>query len=427
MKAALFAVLVLSVLLGHAYAQSDSVDSPFERKFGNVKFLDGYFGTIDEKLEVNPGDDNVPFTVVMANVGTYDITGIRGQLSMPLGFSSSDGPDYDILADASANPEAGQTFYLTFYVNIDEHVRLGQHKAAVKVDYSRLRESGLRSAVQDFAFRVTGDSIINMKAPDPFLVSLKNNHIVMAISNDGTAPASAVDIQLINTPDRMMADSQQITNVDHVVIQNTHWDIGRLDPGSSKAIETDIYIPESLYGETFRAPMSITYFNAHGDQTTISRVVDFYVRGLVDLTVYNVGVIDLSGMPTVVGEIINEGNEDALFSFVSVDPRGGSNIKSTTQFIDEIEVDSPVPFNVPVEFEGAPRYGDHDITVTIRYKDDVREEHFLTYEATISVAEPQVEEDESSPESLVVIAVIVVAVIAFVIMRRRKRSAQATV
>ncbi|MCA9820250.1 MAG: hypothetical protein KC440_05765, partial [Nitrosarchaeum sp.] len=45
-------------------------DSPFERDFGDVKFLDAYFGTINEKFEVSPGDRNVPFTVVMANVGT---------------------------------------------------------------------------------------------------------------------------------------------------------------------------------------------------------------------------------------------------------------------------------------------------------------------------------------------------------------------
>ena len=62
--------------------------------------------------------------------------------------------------------------------------------------------------------------------------------------------------------------------------------------------------------------MEVTYFDAHGDQHTISRIVDFYVKGLIDLTIYDVGIIDLSGTPTVIGEIINEGNEDALFGKV---------------------------------------------------------------------------------------------------------------
>jgi len=77
-------ILILTIILAagpivyeNAYAQAGS-ESPFERKFGDVKFLDAFFGIPDKKLEVNPGDRNVPFTIVVANVGTQDITGIRG-------------------------------------------------------------------------------------------------------------------------------------------------------------------------------------------------------------------------------------------------------------------------------------------------------------------------------------------------------------
>ena len=57
----------------------------------------------------------------------------------------------------------------------------------------------------------------------------------------------------------------------------------------------------------------------------------------------------------VIGEIINEGNEDGLFGFVTLESIGDSNIKSNTQFIDEIEIDAPVPFNIPIEFDGEPK------------------------------------------------------------------------
>ena len=81
-------ILILgTAVYDNAYAQAGT-ESPFERKFGDVKFLDAFFGTPEKKLEVNPGDQNVPFTIVVANVGTQDITGIKGQLSLPFGFSS---------------------------------------------------------------------------------------------------------------------------------------------------------------------------------------------------------------------------------------------------------------------------------------------------------------------------------------------------
>ena len=379
-------MIIGTVMYENAYAQAGS-ESPFERKFGDVKFLDAFFGTPDEKIEVNPGDHNVPFTIVVANVGTQDITGIRGQLSLPFGFSPTSGSGPLIEADFDANALAGDVFELTFFVDISNQAEIRQYPASAMIDYSRLRESGVRNAFFDFHFKVTGDSIINMRAVDPFLISLQRNHVIIEISNDGTAPISGVDIELINTQGTISSTSQSVTNVENVVILSSNWDVGQIDPGTSKYLEFDVYVPGSMKSTTLRSPMEITYFNAHGDQHTVSRIVDFYVKGLIDTRIYDVDVIDLSGTPTVIGEIINEGNEDALFGFVTLEPLGDSNIKKTTQYIDEVEIDSPVPFNIPIEFEGEPTYGENEIRITLRYKDSLRDEIFETHETTIFIAD----------------------------------------
>ncbi len=397
-------------------------NSPFERDFGDVKFLDAYFGTTAEKFEVDSGNKNIPFTVVMANVGTQDITGIRGQLSLPLGFSASDGPGSLIYADANSNSVAGENFYLTFFVDIDNSVRIQQYPGTIKVDYSRLRESGVRTSFEDFNFKVTGQSVINVRALDPFLTSLQQNHITIEISNDGTAPISSVDIGLKNTQSERASTTQSITNIENVVVLNTDWEIGGIDPKSKKFIELDIYVPESLKGDTLRAPIEIIYFNAHGDKQTISRIADFFVKGFIDLSIYNIDVIELSGTQMLIGEIINEGNEDGLFGFVTIEPSGDSNLKSNTQFIDEIEIDAPVPFNVQIEFDGEPRYGEHDITITVRYKDSIRDEIFLTHDATIFVKEPSNSDEGSLDPTMVIIPIILATGAGIYIMRRRKKA-----
>ena len=567
--AAVAAALALALALapplaapGPAHAQVGSADSPFEREFSDVKFLDAYFGTAEKKLEVSAGDRNVPLTVVFANVGTQDITGIRGQLSVPLGFSPAAGSGALVVADSDANSLAGSNFALTFFVSVGPDAGVGTYPASARVDYSRVRESGERSAAFEFTFRVTGDSSINMRAPDPFVDSLRTDRVTVEITNDGTAPASGVEIELLNdgaasagaaqaatmsgsddvlfqgsywdignlgpgeskhielgvyapaslrgetfrapmrvtyldshgetaavsrdvdfyvrevidatgdsvinmrAPDpfvdslRTNAVTVEIandgtapavgvdiellnapgsaaaagaggsaTNVENVVIQRTNWDIGDLGPGETRTIGFDVYVPASLRGETFRAPMQMTYMNSHGDRAEVVRVVDFFVRGLVDASVYNVGVIELSGRQTVIGEIINEGNEDALFGFVTVSPRAGSNIAETTQFIDEIETDSPVPFNVPVEFDGGPRYGDHDVTITVRYKDSLRVEHFVVHNATVTIEEPPAEPSGpldsegglSAAAVLAAVAAVAAAVAALAVRRRRRK------
>ena len=420
----LLAISLIPFVFENSYAQITSGgfgNSPFERDFGDVKFLDAYFGTINEKFEIDAGDKNVPFTVVVANVGTQDITGIRGQLSLPLGFSAADGPGMLIYADADSNAIAGDNFHLTFFVDIDNNIQIQQYPGTVKVDYSRLRESGVRTAFENFDFKITGESVVNIRPLEPFLTSLQQNYVTIEIANDGTAPISSVDVELKNTQSERASTTQSITNIENVVILNTDWELGELAANSKKFIELEVYVPESLKGDTLRAPLDITYFNAHGDQHTISRIADFFVKGLIEMSMYNIDVIELSGTQMVIGEIINEGNEDGLFGFVTIDPRGDSNIKSNTQFIDEIEIDSPVPFNIPIEFDGEPKYGEHDITITIRYKDSVRDEIFLTQEETIFVEEPPNNEDQGPDPTIIIIPVIVAVGVGIYLMRRRKK------
>ena len=421
---ALAILLATPFVIENSFAQISSGgfgNSPFERDFQDVKFLDAYFGTFEQKIEVEPGDSNVPFTVVLANVGTQDITGIRGQLSLPLGFSSSDGDKSVIFADSDSNSLAGDNFHLTFFVNIDSNTQIQQYPGTVKVDYSRLRESGVRTSFSDFTFKVTGDSLINVKALDPFLTSLKTNQVIIQVSNDGTAPISSVDIVSKNTQTEMASTTASTTNVENVVILESNWDVGNINPKSSRDLTATVYVPENLKGDTLRIPLAITYYNSHGDRHTIDKIVDFYIKGLIDLTVYDVGVIELGETQMVVGEIINEGNEDALFGFVSLEPLGDSNIKEQNQFIDEIEIDSPVPFNIPLEFEGEPQYGEHDIKITVRYKDNVRDEIFLPYETTIFVEEPQNDEESEDNTMMYIIPVIIAIAIGVIVMRRRKK------
>ena len=421
----LFSFVLTPLIFEDSFAQITSGgfgNSPFERDFGDVKLLDAYFGTLDDKIEIEAGDSNVPFTVVFANVGTQDITGIKGQLSLPLGFSASDGPGSIIRADSNSNSDAGDNFHLTFFVNLDKNVNIQQYPGTVKVDYSRLRESGIRTAFEDFNFKVTGDSVINVRALEPFLTSLKSNDVIIEIANDGTAPISSVDIVATNTSTELASTSSSTTNVENVVILESSWDVGNIDPKSSRHLTATVYVPEGLKGDTLRIPLLISYYNAHGDKHEISKIVDFYIKGLIDLRVFNVDVIELSGTQMVIGEIINEGNEDGLFGFVSVDSGKNSNIKSNTQFIDEIETDAPVPFNIPIEFDGEPRYGEHDITITVRYKDVVRDEIFLTYDTTVFVKEI-LSDEENSDSTLVIIPILIAIGIGIYVIRRRKKTA----
>jgi len=415
-------------LMPGAWAQLGKGDSPFERQYQDIKFLDAYFGTVGQKIEVTPGDKNVPFTVVFANIGSQDITGIRGQLQMPIGFTPADGKGALILADSDSEALAGKHFSLTFFVNLDKNIPLQQYPATVKVDYTRIREAGQRNIFIDFKFKVTGESVLNLKAQNPFLTSIKNNDATIEVSNTGTAPLSNVKIILQNTQTSVSATANPITNVENVVFDQNEWDIGTIEPHSSKKFSIKVFIPENIHTETLHIPFLLTYFNAHGDKVTDNRTVDFYINGLIDAKIYNVGVINLAGKQTIIGEVINEGNTNALFAFVTLEPLGDSNIKKVTQYVDELEIDSPVPFNIPVEFDGEPKFGEHEIRISARYKDDLRNEQIITYDTKVTLVDTSIKPPPTVADfAPMIIGIGIAAAAAGVIIRKkmRKRKEQA--
>ena len=381
-------------------------DTPNDRDYIGTQFLDAYFGVMGEKIEVSPGDQNAPLTVIFTNIGSTDIIGLKSQLSLPFGFSDARDNDMLALADSEVNALAGDIFPMTFYVNIKDDAQIGTFPASVKLDYSRLRVSGGRADFFEFDFQLTGRSVINMKAQDQILTSVKLNHVIMEIKNEGTVPISGVVLKLNNGVSEIASTSQSITNIENVVVSGSQWDIGDVKPGMTKNVELDILIPDTLKSETLRMPMEITYFNAHGEQTVTSRMVDFYVNGLIDISANSIKLKEISDKKYILGDIVNEGNEDGLFGYVTIEPLNGSTLKSVTSFIDEIEVDSPVPFNVPVEFDGEPSYGDNDLQITIRYKDTLRNEHFVTQQSTVFIEEPE-DAEESNDLSLGFILLVV--------------------
>ena len=109
LKLAFLLVLVCSIPVFHAYGQLDDKPAQGILRDGivGVKFLDAYFGTSTERMEFGPGDKNVPFTVAFANISTADIVGIKGKLSLPGYFHSSQGINYPILADSDAKATMG--------------------------------------------------------------------------------------------------------------------------------------------------------------------------------------------------------------------------------------------------------------------------------------------------------------------------------
>jgi hypothetical protein len=498
-------------------------ESPFQHDFVDVKLLDAYFGTNGQKIEVEPGDQNVPFTVVLTNAGSIDISGIKGTLSLPVGFSGAESTTNGlILADNTQSAASGQSFGLTFFLNLDKSLGIHGYSGTIKVAYTRVRETGERTTFIDFDYKITGKSILTMKAVNPVLQPASNNDIGIQISNPGSASINNVQVSL-------MPAGNSSTGI---VVDQNHWNVGSVKAGSSNTFSLKAFIPQSIAGQTLHPQLSITYFDGQGNQVSTTKIVDFivapstssiigissptylmmgvlqnmtiqienlsptkisnigitidpssdglkilkdnkwfvreinpfesatlnipvfadksmegqavnyvvnmqytkdgstviekqnfanYIRGVIDISVHDIKVSEIAGKKMIIGNVLNQGNVKAQFGQVTAIPLDNPIFKSSSQYIGDIDIDAPVPFNIPIVSDTPPA-GDQRVQVTLTWKDTLLQQHTITEIDTISFGTPTVSNNNSNSNQLqIVILVAIAAGIGGIVFKVRKK------
>ncbi len=505
-------------------------ESPFEHGFTDVKFLNAYFGYPNQKIEVQPGDQNVPLTILFSNVGTEDIAGIRGFLSLPVGFSAATPLVEGLIeADNSQTATSGNSFTLTFFVNLDKSLTIHAYSGTVKLTYTRVRENGLRNAFFDFNFKLPGKSVLNMNAENSFIQPAANNQVTVQVSDSGTAPLNNVDITL-----NSLANSTMGSNLQNVVIDQHHWNIGTVDALSTGTFSFNIFVPQGVAGQTLHIPLTLRYFDGQGNQVTTDRLIDLivgpansnfivklstppyvmmgimqnltvglqnlspskisdisvtlqpsssdlrilqdprwfvheikplegtalnipvfadqnianqavnfdvniqytkdgstviekqsfatYIRPVIDVSVYGVQISVIANQQMIIGNILNQGNTKGQFAIVTIQPLEGSAIKETTQYIGDIDIDAPTPFNVPVQSTNGQLSGDQKILVTITYKDTLLQSHTITQIDTVSFGAPAPQSNVNTSQLQLVILVAIAGGIGGIVFKIKKKS-----
>ena len=122
-------------------------------------------------------------------------------------------------------------------------------------------------------FKLTGKGLLNIKANNAFLQPATNNQVIVQVSNTGTAGLNNVDITL--TPETNSSDTA--SNLQNVVIDQHHWNIGTVPAASSGPFSFNIFVPQNLAGSTLHMPFLLSYFDGQGNQISNTRIVDLIV------------------------------------------------------------------------------------------------------------------------------------------------------
>ena len=219
----------------------------------DIVFSNAWFGDYKTKIEVAPGDKNVQLVIELVNSMDKPIRYVEGTLYLPKGFTDAKSGSSVAGPSVSREVPAGERFYLTFLLDIDEDVKLGVHEANLALNYVEWDEDSISVTSVKVRFRVTGRSILEPTLSANVLDPGEPKTIELTIKNAGSAPTSSTEIWIESgSPGLAILEGG-----------GRHF-IGNIAPGSSVTIPLKVLASRALADSVASISTSITYFNSHG-------------------------------------------------------------------------------------------------------------------------------------------------------------------
>ena len=184
--------------------------------------------------EVGPGEGISTLAIELVNTVRFDITAVKGFLTLPSGFQSvvnnitnqdtNDSSTKNItlknVSSASHNSivGAGDFFTLFFDVNILNDIDIGgQYNSSLKIIYSKVLEKGKITSIIPIQFEIPGkvilDTVLKGNNKENHLIPGQYSEISLVIKNKGSSYANGV-IATIKGFEKQTNESDNLKNDD---------------------------------------------------------------------------------------------------------------------------------------------------------------------------------------------------------------------
>src|SRR5215203_5160027 len=207
-----------------------------------------------------------------------------------------------------------------------------------------------------------------------------------AIANNNNAGVSIADAVVSLT-----SESSAVR-----ILGDSRWNLHSIAAGSQQELSTRVYASTSLIGSPVFFTVTMQYIRNGNELRTESFQLGAIVVGNIRISVNDVTISYIGDTPTLVGNLLNEGNTPALFTKIELlqpATQGKPQLLRPTissEFLGDLAVNSPLAFNIPLQIaqENTTQQvtGDgYPISLRITYSDELRNTHELVVNETISL------------------------------------------
>ena len=180
------------------------------------------------------------------------------------------------------------------------------------------------------------------------------------------------------------------------ILGDSRWNLQSIAAGSLQELSTRVYASTSLIGSPVFFTVTMQYIRNGNELRTESFQIGAIVVGNIKISVNDVTISYIGDTPTLVGNLLNEGNTPALFTKIElIQPaiQGKPQLLRPTissEFLGDLAVNSPLPFNIPLQIVQQNTLQEmtsngYPISLRIIYSDELRNTHEWVVDQTIGL------------------------------------------
>src|SRR5215208_5540914 len=249
----------------------------------------------------------------------------------------------------------------------------------------------------------SGSTSTNSSSTQPQSIQIAAGSIQdlsFAIANNNNAGVSIADAVVSLT-----SESSAVR-----ILGDSRWNLHSIAAGSQQELSTRVYASTSLIGSPVFFTVTMQYIRNGNELRTESFQLGAIVVGNIRISVNDVTISYIGDTPTLVGNLLNEGNTPALFTKIELlqpSTQGKPQLLRptiTSEFLGDLAVNSPLAFNIPLQIAqqntAQEVTGDgYPISLRITYSDELRNTHELVVDETISLEpiQPRTDQQTGSP------------------------------
>jgi hypothetical protein len=221
---------------------------------------------------------------------------------------------------------------------------------------------------------------------------------------------------------------------------STSWMFDDLGPGANVVIAPSIFATLGAADSSFPISIKLSYLDSKGFPHTEVKEIGLSVRGRIILVSQDLRVIpervSAGRNVTLVGSILNRGNAEALFMEASIITSNSISLASgSSQYIGEIDPNSPVPFSLAFQVGRSAPNGALPVVMQFAYEDAYGNVFLQTEEFVVEVGSfiPINTQDQSPnggllfqltmlPLGPIFIVAVIAIIVSILVLRRRGRN-----